>query len=53
LTAVSSDHLRAKEAGMGHLVGASLAVVTLLMISTASAQTANDKIGQVSFPICK
>ena len=36
---------------MRHLVGASLAVVTLLMISTASAQTASDKIGQVSFPI--
>ena len=38
---------------MRHLVGASLAVVTLLRISTASAQTANDKIGQVLFPICK
>ena len=36
---------------MRHLIGASLAVVTLLMISTASAQTASDKIGQVSFPI--
>ena len=36
---------------MRHLIGASLVVVTLLMISTASAQTANDKIGQVSFPI--
>jgi hypothetical protein len=36
---------------MRRLIGTSLAVVTLLMISTASAQTANDKIGQVSFPI--
>ena len=36
---------------MRHLIGASLAIVTLLMTSTASAQTANDKIGQVSFPI--
>ena len=36
---------------MRHLIGASLAVVTLLMISTASAQTAGEKIGQVSFPI--
>ena len=32
---------------MRHLVGASLAVVTLPMISTVSAQTANDKIRQV------
>jgi tetratricopeptide (TPR) repeat protein len=36
---------------MRHLIGASLAIVTLLVISTASAQTASDKIGQVSFPI--
>ena len=36
---------------MRHLIGASLAIATLLMTSTASAQTANDKIGQVSFPI--
>jgi hypothetical protein len=36
---------------MRHLIGASLAIVTLFMISTASAQTSSDKIGQVSFPI--
>ena len=35
---------------MRHLIGASLAAVTLLAISTASAQTAGEKIGQVSFP---
>ena len=34
---------------MRHLIGASLAAVTLLAISTASAQTAGEKIGQVSF----
>ncbi len=36
---------------MRHLIGASLAAVTLLAVSTASAQTAGEKIGQVAFPI--
>ena len=36
---------------MRHLIGASLTAVMLLMSSTASAQTAGEKIGQVSFPI--
>ena len=36
---------------MRHLIEASLAAVTLLMVSAASAQTAGERIGQVSFPI--
>jgi hypothetical protein len=36
---------------MRHLIGASLAAITLLAVSTVSAQTAGEKIGQVSFPI--
>ena len=35
---------------MRHVIRASLAAVTVT-ISTASAQTANDKIGQVTFPV--